>query len=65
MNKPGDIVQGFGDPINCEAPLGQVILHKFIKDSERLELWLVEYTDQPEHFYELFIKKQEDGKNKS
>ena len=57
MKKPGDIVMGFGNPIKLERPLGQVRLHTLIKTTEHLELWLVEYLDQPEQFYELWINK--------
>lgn len=61
MRKPGDIIMGFGDPKNSRTPLGQVRLNKFLYSTENLELWLVEYLDQPEHFYELWVKKEEDG----
>lgn len=60
----GDIIMGFGNPITSTIPLGQVRLHSFISDTEKLELWLVEYLDQPEHLYELWLpKKKTDGTN--
>lgn len=63
--KAGDIVMGFGDPKNSKRPLGQVRLKTHLQSTENLELWFVEYLDQPEHFYELWLKKQKNGKNNS
>ena len=62
--KPGDVVQGFGNPMTSQTPLGQVTLKTFLQETEHMELWLVEYEDQPEYFYELWLKKQENGKSK-
>lgn len=56
---PGDIVMGFGNPITHQTPLGEVRLHTFLQESRVLELWLVEYLDQPEQFYELWIRKKD------
>ena len=62
MNEPtwkiGDIIMGYGNPVTCQTPLGQVRLHRYIESKGDLELWLVEYLDQPEHFYELWVRKK-------
>lgn len=65
MNKSGDIVMGFGNPVKLEIPLGQVRLNTFIKETKQLELWLVEYLDQPEQLYELWINKSDGTKTTS
>jgi len=61
--KPGDIVMGFGDPKNSRRPLGQVRLNKHLQSLANLELWFVEYLDHEGHFYELWLKKQNNGKD--
>jgi hypothetical protein len=58
--KPGDRLIGYGDPIKSKTPLGWITLKSFLQETKHLELWLVEYDDQPEHFYELWIKKKEE-----
>lgn len=62
-HKPGDRMMGYGKPKTSENPLGWITLRTFVQETENLELWLVEYADQPEQFYELWIKK-DNGTNK-
>ena len=54
--KPGDIVNTFGNPLECQYPLGQARLIKPINIQDSIELWLVEYLDDEGHYYERFIK---------
>jgi hypothetical protein len=63
VRKQGDTIMGFGNPSNWTVPLGQITLHRFVKSTANLELWLVEYADQPEVLYELWINKK-DGTGK-
>lgn len=62
-HKPGDRMIGFGKPMTSEVPLGWITLHNFVQETKNLELWLVEYADQPEQFYELWIKKNNTNSN--
>jgi hypothetical protein len=62
--KPGDNVIIFANPVKCTAPVGRAELRKFILERGDLELWMVEYEDQPEHLYEALIKKSENGTGK-
>jgi hypothetical protein len=59
MNRPGDIVQTFGNPTKCETPLGMTRLVKRIDDDNHptLENWQVEYLDDEGHFYNCLIKR--------
>ena len=57
MNKPGDIIMAFGNPITLEVPIGQVRLIKKLTETEKLEQWSVEYLDDEGHFYNTLIKK--------
>lgn len=58
MNKPGDIVQTFGNPVDSKCPTGQAkLIEKLNEHGKSLENWKVEYVDDLEHFYTCLIKK--------
>lgn len=63
MNKPGAIVQTFGNPMYSEIPLGQVRLICPVEDGSNhckdLEHWWVEYLSDPGMEYKVLIKKPE------
>jgi hypothetical protein len=61
--KIGDEVIAFGSPFSKEYPIGKVKLVNFITDTPNLELWYVERPDG--QFAELFIKKDDDGENRT
>lgn len=54
---PGDILMIYTDPINLKAPQGQAKLIKYnwLADGG-LELWDVEFLDQPGKVYPRLIK---------
>lgn len=58
MNKPGDIVQTFGNPVTSQTPLGQVRLIKKLsyEGDIGLENWQVEYLDDEGYIYNFMIK---------
>ena len=66
MNKPGNVLMIFEDPMQLKGPKGQARLHQFVRDNgPMLEEWLVEYLDQEEQLYTAQIRKEEvDGKDK-
>ena len=53
--KPNDIVMIFADPINKNIPVGQAKLIELLEGYRDMELWKVEYLDQPDHEYNIFI----------
>jgi hypothetical protein len=61
MRKPGDILPIYTDPTECTLSEGIATLREHIQSAGGLELWLVEFEDQPEHFYERWIKKEING----
>jgi len=62
MNKPGDIVMVFGNPIKLENPIGQAKLVLLLSTHPtNLEYWEVEYLDSPDYRYQALIKKDNDN----
>ena len=64
MNKPGDIRMIFGNPAKLEHPIDQAKLIKKKRDTPLLEEWSVEYLNEPEHTYNVLIRK-DNGTNKT
>jgi hypothetical protein len=63
MNKPGDIVMIFASPLKCEQPIDPARLIKKLSETDNLEQWQVEYTNDEGLFYNVLIKK-DNGTNK-
>jgi hypothetical protein len=59
--KPTDIVQIFSNPSSCTLPEGLARLIHMKKDYGKLQLWKVEFLDQPDFTYYRLIKPT-DGK---
>ena len=54
--KPGELVQTFCDPFREQGMSLEAKLITKIKNIHSLQLWEVEYTDHPNHTYEMLIK---------
>ena len=54
--KPNDIVQIFANPMECKVPVGQARLISLKRDYTKLQLWKIEYLDQPDFYYYALIK---------
>jgi len=62
MNKPGDIVMVFGNPIKKEHPIDQAKLIEKKQDlPNNKEQWWVEYLNDPDHQYLAIIEKEKDN----
>ena len=61
--KTGDKVQIYGQPMKKELPIGEAKLIEKIGETDKLEEWLIEYTDQPKQKHIQFIKKESNGEN--
>ena len=60
MNKPGDIVMIYADPLYLQHPIGQARLKMFLRDVNQLvEEWEVEYLDDEGMFYNAHIRREE------
>lgn len=57
MNKIGDIVMVFGNPITLQCPVGQAKLILLQKDMEVVQEWKVQYLDDESNEYNVLIKK--------
>ncbi len=55
----GETVVAYGDPIRQKYPIGKVTLLQQIKETPRLELWIIERSDG--QYGEMYLKKETDG----
>jgi len=55
--KPGDIIFYYGNPNNSNEKGEQARLVEKLKDHGKFEEWTVEFIDQPDHYYNVLIKK--------
>lgn len=61
MNKSGDVVMIFGNPVKLESPIDEAKLIEKKSDLPgNLEEWWIEYPNDPGRQYVALIKKQED-----
>jgi len=56
--KINDVVEIYGNPHTQVYPLGKARLIQLIEDCMSLELWEVEFVDQPGRHFNVLIKKQ-------
>jgi hypothetical protein len=60
MNKPGDFVVVYGNPITSKDPIDRARLIEKISDQGVLEYWLVEYTNDLNRKYPVLIHKADE-----
>jgi hypothetical protein len=59
--KEGSVVMIFANPVKTEHPIDQARLIKPIYKFTSMEYWMIEYTNDLDHFYKAWVKN---GKNK-
>ena len=58
--KTGDIVFFYPNPVTCEGKGEQCrLVKKIANHSKLLEEWTVEFINQPERFYNVLLRKNE------
>jgi len=60
MNKPGDFVIVYDNPITSKDPIDRARLIEKISDQGMLEYWLVEYTNDLNRKYPVLIRKSDE-----
>ena len=60
MNKIGDFRTIYGNPIKCINPIDQAKLVRKISDTQFLEQWEVEYTNELGRLYVALVKKDDE-----
>jgi len=63
MNKPGDFVMIYGNPVTGKYPIDRARLIEKISDQPLLEQWLIEYLNDGSRKYIALIKKQDEPVN--